>query len=125
MEVKRLSKKVAAVAMLLSFAWPHSAFSAGELIANVTRILTSPSDYGGCMVRLDPPPSTVADRDCAGNFVSLDCDGNYHSKATGNNFLSAAQLALVTGYQIQIILDDTQKINEYYCTANRLDSYPY
>lgn len=119
------TKPLFVASILLGLLSPSVFSAGGELDARVTRILQSETDYGGCMIRLSPAPSTVSERNCPGNFVSFDCNGQYRAKSIGNSQLSAAQLALVTGNLVKIVLDDTRKVNEYYCIATRIDNYPY
>ena len=115
---------IAVISALVGFACP-SYGAGGELDTRVTRILQSETDYGGCMVRVSPAPSTVAEKNCPGNFVSFDCNGQYRASKIGNAMLQTAQLALVADKQLKIILDDSRKVNEYYCIATRVDTYPY
>lgn len=59
--------------------------------------------YGGCLVELSTPPSTI-DASCLFGKVTLLCDGatGAVTKAAAGNNLSAAQLALATGNQVDV-----------------------
>ena len=59
--------------------------------------------------------------ECSRGFISMDCDGNFLSRSASNAQVSAAQLAMVTGNRIYVVVDATKK-NSGYCTASRLDN---
>ena len=122
----RLSSVIAPILLCVS-----SNVSAQAMYVNVKSILTtSDGSYGGCMVNFTPRDA-IEDQagyangtgagQCGRAFISLDCDGNYLSSKQSANQLSAAQLALVTGNQIYVVVDNTQK-NSGYCTATRIDN---
>ena len=58
---------------------------------------------------------------CSQGFISLDCDANFLTRSQSAAQLGAAQLALVTGNRIYVVVDATKK-NSGYCTASRLDN---
>ena len=85
--------------------------------ALIERTLADSSSFGKCMLfSLSFQPANS----CPGNWVSLDCDGNYHSKADGNRMWDSAQLALALNLRVRVWINDAKKINGY-CVADRLD----
>lgn len=90
--------------------------------AKITYLLNDAANYGYCMVRLNKNPSTVGLNCPADPLVSLDCKGNFSTKAATGNLVSAAQLAFVAGKSVRITITDSQKINGF-CVAKRLDVY--
>jgi hypothetical protein len=58
---------------------------------------------------------------CGINFVSFDCTGDFASRSQAQQKLSAAQLALVTGKQVRLVVDDSQTHNGY-CFVRRIDN---
>lgn len=99
----------------------------GLAIGTVIDILQGDVDeWGDCMVRLSTNGAGVnpnaAIGACGNDWISLDCNGTYQSKAVGASMLSAAQLSLVTGYRVGVYFDSTRKHNGAYCSAFRVDS---
>lgn len=91
-----------------------------EYTGTVNRILVDEGYYGGCMAEMIP---SIRDQGInCGTWVSFDCNGTYGSKSDGRNMLSSAQLALVTGTQIFLVLDTNKKFQELYCKAVRVDN---
>ena len=82
----------------------------------ITNILVKTGQYGGCVINTN----VVWDNADCPTWVSLDCDGTYSSKTSGNQKLGLAQLAYVTGAQINVQVEDTQKFGEYFCYANQV-----
>ena len=75
------------------------------------------------MARLSPAPSTKDDVNCDGDYVSMDCLGLYGTKEEGRQKLAQAQLSLAADKRVLVYLNDSEKFNSYYCTANRIDVY--
>ena len=113
----------------LVFAIGSSYAVSGEAIydTRVTKILLDDSRYGGCLVYIDNAPNNNG-LQCNSSIsaVSFDCLGtraDAPSKATAQNKLSAAQLALVTGNRIRLQVVDTGGQLNGYCYAPRIDNY--
>ena len=70
------------------------------------------------MIRVDTLPSTVL-ADCP-DWVTFSCSGDFNSKSQGNLKFQNAQLAMVTGKQVALLVDDSKKHNGY-CWARRID----
>ena len=89
------------------------------------------NNYGGCMVRIDPAPSdamldgSFLNCPAGDSFVSFDClnKSGQVSKNTAVQMFQTAQLALVTGKKIQLVLDDEVKLDGW-CLARRVDLIP-
>ena len=105
----------------------HSAFAKKDFVrgAAVVGLLQSsslvPPTYGWCMARLS---SNLQDEgfDCpADPLVTFDCEGLFGNKAAGTTLFSSAQLAFVTGGLINVVVDDSVKIDGF-CSVTRLDS---
>ena len=100
----------------------HQAMAANAgFTAKVQTILYDDEDFGQCMVNPSVNPGTVQGVTCNNNWVSLDCAGNFGSKASGAAKLSAAQLAQVTDSDIYFYLDDTKTYNGGFCVAVRVE----
>ena len=91
----------------------------------ITQIIIDNNRYSGCMVKVSPelPASTNCGRL---DFVSLDCDGEYGTKAKAQSMLEMAQLAFLTDKSVRLRVDDDYPIingTNSFCTANyiRLD----
>jgi hypothetical protein len=115
-----ISKMIGAALLIASSqVWSATAAITG---AKISYLLNDSANYGYCMARLTINPSTVGLNCPADALVSLDCEGNFASKAATNNLFSAAQLAFVTGKSVRVTINDSQKINGF-CVAKRLDVY--
>ena len=75
--------------------------------------------YGGCMVILSQDVQSVLPS-CGSLWVSLDCDGIYHTQAQANAMWSSALVGLSLQNKVHAFVDDTKKVNGY-CVAMRLD----
>jgi len=70
------------------------------------------------MIRVDTLPSTVL-ADCP-DWVTFSCSGDFNSKSQGNLKFQNAQLAMVTGKNVVLRIDNSKKHNGY-CFAHRID----
>jgi hypothetical protein len=106
---------------LLLLAFAGSALAANRYYeATVTRTAVHESNFGVCMAKVSPSPSDEG-LNCKPDWVSFSCSGDFNSKEIGQQKLSAAQLALMTGDLVKINVDDTRKHNGY-CYAQRIDN---
>ena len=92
-----------------------------QITSKVTRLFTHDSDFGGCMVFVDPTSETSS---CAAKWLTLDCNDslnqNVPSASRANKF-QAAQLAHVTDENAVFYFDNTKKINGF-CYVYRVDN---
>lgn len=75
--------------------------------------------FGGCMVALSASPAAVLPA-CKGWWVTFSCDGTYTDPVRAYRMLDQAQLALATGMQVSVDVDDS-KVHNGYCLASRID----
>jgi len=80
------------------------------------------AERGGCMVRPAIAPSKYG-LACDYPWVHFSCNGAINSSGEGLAKLSAAQLALISGTEVKIKVDDDpgKKIKGY-CYAPRIDN---
>ena len=110
---------VAAGTMSVSLTLPSHA-ATESVAAEVKRTLTVADEkFGGCMVQLSVSPSEKG-LDCSTKWVTFSCTGTYTSKSSALRMYDSAQLAFVTGREVQVWVDDTKKHNGH-CFANRID----
>ena len=104
--------------------------SAQGAVAKVTgtieRVLTDTRSYGGCMM-LAPTikPLSEYGLTCRNNYFTMDCmneTGQPGGRAQANLNLQQAQLALVTGNKVLIVVNDAITINGN-CYAGRIELY--
>jgi hypothetical protein len=106
----------------LLLALTSSAFAATKTYtASVTKTRVQNDNFGGCMAALAPSPSTIAGVACKAVWATMSCSGDFNSPAEGQQKLAAAQLALVTGNKIAVLIDDSKKHNGY-CFIRRIDN---
>lgn len=89
--------------------------------AQVLAIVTDSSAFGGCIALVSPAPSAQAGVNCAGDYVTFSCTGDFNSKSAGASKLSAAQLAFVTQGTVRLVVQD-QFTHNGYCFARRIDN---
>ena len=99
----------------------HQSTIAGTYLGKgqVRKVLTDDNNYGGCMafIAFDPDFASTA----CNNFVSFGCDGQFMSKSQANTNFSLAQLAMITGVQVNIYADTSKTYNGSYCLGDRID----
>ena len=138
MMIKLKSYIAAAAAFLVvsdAVVHSHSVFATQGLTqeATIQTTLQEHVNYGACMARIDPPPSaqmlspagTFLDCSTADSFVTFDClnTSGQTTKATASQMFQTAQLAMITGKKVQLILDDAVKIDGW-CLVRRIDLLP-
>lgn len=95
---------------------------------SVISTLQDPVNYGGCMARISPGPASIpaasgGNLDCPGDvFISFDClnSSGQTSKSVASAMFSTAQLAYVSGAPVNVVVDDSVKLNGF-CLARRID----
>ncbi len=90
-----------------------------NFFTTVERVVSDSQWFGGCMALLGKRPDSVG-LDCEGSFVSFSCTGDFIEKDKANRHFEMAQVALLTGAQVQFVVDDTKKHNGY-CFVKRMD----
>ena len=96
------------------------ALSLGAWIkGTVNRTLLQEGAWGLCMANIVPGPETVLPS-CAEGWVTFSCSGDFNSKSAGNLKFQSAQLAFITGKELDIAVEDTKRHNGY-CFAVRVD----
>ena len=88
----------------------------------VKEVMIDSTLYGGCMAKIASGPASAGLASCNDDWVSMDCFGNFYSKADAANKLSTAQLAYVTGNKVRLRVRDTYTYNGSYCVVERMDS---
>jgi len=90
--------------------------------ANITQTLAS-SGYGGCMALLDINVKTIPGGlpNCNNNWVSLDCDAEYHTPEQASAMWDSALMAHALNRRVHVLVDDTQVVDGGYCGAVRID----
>ena len=117
--------KCSVIALFLAhpLAAPALATTANFTTTVQRTLVTTENDgarFGGCMVQLANSP-TEHGLDCnSGKWVSLSCSGTHTSKANAMRLLDSAQLAFVTGRNVQVYVDDSRK-HDGWCFAYRVD----
>ncbi|MGB5621843.1 MAG: hypothetical protein WBN65_05060 [Gammaproteobacteria bacterium] len=82
-------------------------------------LMTGDSKFGGCMALLSKTFADVLPA-CGNRWVTFSCDGTYTDPVRAYRMLDQAQLALATGMEVNVMVDDSKKHNGY-CFASRID----
>ena len=121
-----------AIAAMSAFSMAASGAMGESGSVTVTSTLQDPANYGGCMIRISPGPADISayggggNLNCPGDvFVSFDClnSSGQTTKSTAQQMFSTAQLAYVSGAKVNVIVDDSVKLNGF-CLARRIDLQP-
>ncbi len=91
----------------------------GVIQTQVLQTLVDSEHFGGCMAFLAAPPVGTG-LNCAGQWVTFSCTGDFNSKDIAYKKFETAQLAYALGHRIIVTVDDTKKHNGY-CFARRVD----
>ncbi|WP_300319019.1 hypothetical protein [Idiomarina sp.] len=86
---------------------------------NITAVLISKDNFGGCMAQVDIDISKTAP-ECGSSYVTFDCNGDFQDPSIGNRFLEMAQVAYVTNKKMRFSIDTNLQHNGV-CTAVRAD----
>lgn len=111
---------IAGICMLSLLLYPERAFGAEKEWKTGVRAVMSGQQYGSCMALLNyMPPDLVCPRGIqSGAWVSLDCDGEYNSVASAREALDLANVAMITGLDVSVRVDDRDKVG--YCVASQV-----
>ena len=133
MNVRNIRYTISVLVIAITLATAPTAIATQGLTQAVTIVTTlqEHNNYGGCMVRIDPPPSdamldgSFLNCPAGDSFVSFDClnRSGQVSKNIAIQMFQTAQLALVTGKRVQFVLDDEVKLDGW-CLARRVDLLP-
>ena len=113
-------RKLIGVALVSLLFIETSMASTSYMNAKVTQTLIDEQNFGLCMARLNPGPESTGLNCPAFPYITFSCSGDYSSKSIADQKFQQAQLALVTGLTVKILVDDSQKHNGY-CYAKRID----
>jgi len=113
-------KSILLLSVLSSVLIGSSAYAElGQIQGRITRTLAD-SQYGGCMIRLDANIQTVLPN-CGKDWISLDCDAEYHTPEQSSAMWDSALLALALDKVVVVWAEDTQLVTQGFCTARRID----
>jgi hypothetical protein len=85
-------------------------------------ITTSANGFNGCMIKVNPAPGTLYCTNRSNHtFLTLDCSGEWVSRADASNNLKMAQIAMLTNKQVNVVVNDRYTIEpQGYCLAQQL-----
>ena len=83
----------------------------------ISNILAHDQLFGKCMIRSTTFAPT---NNCPAEWVSLDCSGEFGSKADSSRLLDISQMAFALGTSIYVVIDDAKKHNGF-CVAARVE----
>ena len=88
---------------------------AGEatLDAKVTETLIDADHFGVCMVRVSESIAEATGLNCAGDWVTFSCSGDFQPKEQAYRVFDSAQLSMMLDQTVEIHLDDERKHNGY------------
>ena len=112
-----------ALTCLLLLLYPQIA--QGEVRQYRTEILgitTSANGFNGCMIKVAPVPNTLYCTNRTNHtFLTIDCSGQWVSRASAANNLKMAQIAMLTNKQVNVVVNDRYTIEpQGYCLAQQL-----
>ena len=111
-----------ALACLLLLLFPQSA--QGEVRQYRTEILgitTSGNGFNGCLIKVAPVPNTLYCTNRTNHtFLTLDCAGEFVSRADAQNNLKLATIAMLANKKANIVVNDRFYVEQGYCLAQQL-----
>lgn len=84
----------------------------------VLALLTDNSRFGTCMAQLET--FVPAGMNCAGKYVSFDCEGAFNDRVSAKQMFEMATMAYALDEQVLVEYTDTQKAGAY-CIVKRTD----
>ena len=110
--------------MLSSINFAYGAVA--KVAGTIERVLTDTTSYGGCMMYAPTiKPLSEYGLSCRNNYFTMDCMNETEQpggRSQANMNLQQAQLALVTGNKVLIVVNDAITINGN-CYAGRIELY--
>ena len=113
----------AALTCLLLLLYPQLAHGAAQQYRTpILGITTSTNGFNGCMIKVNPVPNTLYCTNRSNyTFLTLDCSGEWVSRADAANNLKMAQIAMLTNKQVNVVVNDRFAIEpQGYCLAQQL-----
>ena len=85
-------------------------------------ITTSANGFNGCMIKVRPVDSNLFCEEPSNNatFLTMDCAGEWVDPADAQNNLRTAQIAMLTGKNARIVVNDRFTTDRGYCLAQQL-----
>jgi hypothetical protein len=85
-------------------------------------VTTSANGFNGCMIKVRPVPSTLYCTNRSNHtFLTLDCSGQWVGRADAERNLKQAQIALISGKNVNIVVNDRFSIEpQGYCLAQQI-----
>lgn len=109
----------------IAFAFASSFGAAADTVrtdaVNVEAMLVHDTEFGGCMARLSVDLRQLPGSTC-GEWVSMDCKGDFLDPDTSARMFEAVQIAYLTNRQLRVEIDQTRRHNGH-CVAKRIDIY--
>lgn len=116
--VKKILFSTLVVALLTGLLSASAEATRLAVWASVTRTLSDAENFGGCLTELSIAPANVG-LDCKGRWVAFSCTGDFAPRDAANRSFDMTQIALVSGAQVWLVIDDSKKHNGY-CFAERV-----
>ncbi len=114
-----MTAKGAALALVALWSAPVLHAATASVEGSVLQVLaTGDGRFGGCMAALDVAPAD-AGLDCPGQWVTLDCVGEYGDQEGVGRMVESLRAAVVTGKSVEMRVTDEQKHGGY-CYASRI-----
>ena len=108
--------------LLAAFLAPSAQATEANLNARIMRTLATGDDsFGGCMAYLNVSLAEETGLDCPDQWVTFSCSGEHADRHGAARMFDSAQMALVTGWEAQLWVDDARKNERGHCFASRID----
>ena len=111
---------VVLAAVLFMTAGSLATAATGDIRSPVRTLLIDSENFGGCLFQLAELPAGL---DCASNWVSASCSGDYNASNMGWRKFETAQLAHAMNKDILVRVDDSRRHNGQ-CFALRVQLLP-
>ena len=101
--------------------WPSDAQGATrQYLTPILAITTSPS-FNGCLVKVEKVSSNLAcESKTSTTMLTMDCEGEWMDEGDAANNLRQAQIALLTGKKVNVVVNDRFTTPQGYCLAQQI-----
>ena len=91
-----------------------------QFLTPILAITTSPS-FNGCLVKVEKVSSNLfCESKTNTTMLTMDCEGEWMDEGDAANNLRQAQIALLTGKKVNVVVNDRFTTPQGYCLAQQI-----
>jgi hypothetical protein len=91
-----------------------------QYLTPILAVTTSPS-FNGCLVKVERVSTNLGCESKADTtMLTMDCEGEWMDEGDASNNLRQAQIALLTGKKVNVVVNDRFTTPQGYCLAQQI-----